>query len=111
MIRQKAGRQPQPNAAVIDSQSVKTAEEAEAETCGFDAGKQVKGHKRHLLVGTLGLVIKVIVLNASIQDRDGAQMLFSHVRQVLSRLQKVWADVVYSGPQLGDWVKKNVIGC
>jgi len=107
MVRQKAGRHPQPSAAVIDSQSVKTTEETEPETCGFDAGKQVKGRKRHLLVDTLGLVIKVIVLSASVQDRDGAQMLFSQVRQVLSRLQKVWADAVYSGPQLGDWVKEK----
>jgi len=105
LVRQKVGRHPQPSAAVIDSQSVKTTEEAEPETCGYDAGKQVKGRKRHVLVDTLGLLVKVIVLSASVQDRDGARMLFSQVRQALTRLQKVWADAIYSGPQLGDWVK------
>jgi putative transposase len=105
LVRQKAGRQPQPSAAAIDSQSVKTTEEAEPETCGFDAGKEVKGRKRHLLVDTMGLVLKVIVLSASVQDRDGAQMLFSQMRGVLTRLQKVWADAAYAGPQLGEWVK------
>ena len=104
-VRQKAGRNAQPSAAAIDSQSVKTTEEAEVETCGYDSGKQVKGRKRHLLVDTLGLVLKVIVLSASVQDRDGAQMLFSQTRKALTRLQKVWADAAYAGPQLGEWVK------
>ena len=104
-VRRKVGRHPQPSAAVLDSQSVKTTEEAAPETCGFDAGKRVKGRKRHLLVDSLGLPIKVIVLNASVQDRDGAQMLFSQVRPALNRLQKVWADAIYAGPQLEEWVK------
>lgn len=105
LVRAKANRPPQPSATVIDSQSVKTTEEAEPETSGYDAGKQVKGRKRHVLVDTLGLLVKVIVLSASVQDRDGAQMLFSQVRQALTRLEKVWADAAYAGPQLGDWVK------
>lgn len=105
LVRQQAERHPQPSAAALDSQSVKTTEDAGLETCGYDSGKQVKGRKRHVLVDTLGLLLKVIVLSASVQDRDGAQMLFSQMRGVLTRLQKVWADAAYAGPQLGDWVK------
>lgn len=107
LVRQKAGRHPQPSAAVIDSQSVKTTEEAAAETRGYDSGKQVKGRRRHLLVDTMGLVLKVMVLSASIQDRDGAQMLFDQVRGLFQRLQKVWADGAYAGPKLGDWVQEK----
>jgi len=105
LVRQQAERHPQPSAAALDSQSVKTTEEAGVETSGYDSGKQVKGRKRHVLVDTLGLLLKVIVLSASVQDRDGAQMLFSQMRGVLTRLQKIWADAAYAGPQLGEWVK------
>lgn len=107
LVRQKAHRQPQPSAASLDSQSVKTTEEAAAETRGFDSAKQIKGRKRHVLVDTLGLVLKAVVLSASIQDRDGARTLLDKVRGTLTRLQKVWADAAYAGPKLGDWVKEK----
>jgi len=104
-VRRKAGRNPEPSAAVIDSQSVKTTEEAAADTRGYDSGKQIKGRKRHLLVDTIGLVMKVVTLCAHIQDRDGAQTLFGKIRGTFTCLQKVWADGAYAGPKLGDWVK------
>jgi putative transposase len=106
-MRRKAGRNPEPSAAVIDSQSVKTTEEAAADTRGYDSGKQIKGRKRHLLVDTIGLVMKVVTLCANTQDRDGAQTLFGKIRGTFTRLQKVWADGAYAGPKLGDWVKAN----
>jgi putative transposase len=104
-VRCKADRNPEPSAAVIDSQSVKTTEEAAVDTRGYDAGKQSKGRTRQLRVATLGLVLKVVVLSAAIQDRDGAQTLFDKIQGIFTRLQKIWADGAYAGPKLGDWVK------
>ena len=104
-VRQQAGRNPEPSAAVIDSQSVKTTEEAAADTRGYDSGKPIKGRKRPLLVDTIGRVMKGVTLCANIQDRDGAQALFGQIRGTFTRLQKVGADGAYAGPKLGHWVK------
>jgi putative transposase len=67
----RAGKDPQPTAAIIDSQSVKTVEES-AHPSGYDAHKNVKGRKRHLLVDTLGLPLSIYVSPADVQDRSGA---------------------------------------
>ena len=100
-IRLVAGRQTAPSAAIIDSQSVKTDEQAESK--GYDAAKRVKGRKRHILVDTLGLLLKAKVLTADVQDRDAAKMLLTEIKEQMPRLQLIWADGGYRG-KLITWV-------
>ena len=71
---------------------------------GYDAGKKVKGRKRHPLVDTMGLLLIVVVHAASIQDRDGAKLVLEQVPRRLTRLVHIWADGAYAG-QLITWVK------
>jgi putative transposase len=97
-VRKKAGREPQPTAGILDSQSVKT--DVEAETRGYDANKKVKGRKRHLLVDTLGLVLVAWMSTADVQDRDATAAVLPLAAQQFPLLQKVWADAAYQGPRV-----------
>jgi len=96
--RQARGRDAGPTAGVIDSQSVKTSENTSLS--GFDAGKRIKGRKRHIITDTCGHMIACEVHTANIQDRDGAPGVFAKLRREAPKLRHVFADGGYAGPKL-----------
>lgn len=100
-VRQAEGRLAEPSAALIESQRVKTTESGGPR--GSDAGKQVKGRKRHLVVDTLGLWLAVVVHAANRQDRDGAKKVLEKLTGNFPRLQRLGADGGYTGTRV-DWV-------
>jgi putative transposase len=102
-VRRREGKEHEPTAAIIDSQSVKGSRTSGVR--GYDAGKKVKGTKRHLLVDTMGLLLCVVVHAANIQDRDGAKAVFDRAKAKCADLQLVWADGGYAGKLIG-WLRQ-----
>lgn len=103
-VRQAAGKKPTPSVAIVDSQSIRTAEGGEER--GYDAGKKITGRKRHIAVDTLGLVWAVVVHGACWQDHDGAGFVFNKLR-AFGRLRVLFADSAYARQGLPAWVKET----
>jgi len=101
--RERARRDPTPSAAIIDSQSIRTHQGGPR---GFEGGKKVWGRKRHLLVDTLGLLLKVVVHPASLHDRQGAKLVLSTVKERFPRLELIWADQGYARA-LRQWTREQ----
>ena len=101
--REQAGCEASPTAAIIDSQSGKSAEKgAYIDPHGFDAGKKIKGKKRHVLVDTQGLMLHAVVHSAGLQDRDGGALLVATLFGLYPFLRKRYADFGYQEPRFKD---------
>ena len=104
-VRLGEERREQPTAAILDSQSVKS--DGHGGEVGYDAGKRIKGRKRHVLVDTLGLLLGVVVTPASCPERDGAQKVLSQVAGWFTGLRKLWVDGGYTGETFANWVEEH----
>jgi putative transposase len=102
--REKLGREASPTACIVDSQSVKSAEKGgdSIDPHGFDAGKLVKGKKRHILVDMQGLPLHALVTSADVQDRDGGIAVLSTLFGMFPFLKKLFGDSGYQGPKFHD---------
>jgi transposase len=96
-VRIAEGRDPDPSAALIDSQSVKAAESVTTTSRGYDAGKKINGRERHIAVDTTGLLLVVLVTAASVQDRDAGRLLAWALHTCFPRVRHIWADGGYAG--------------
>ena len=96
--RASGGRATGPSAGIVDSQSAKTTESGGPR--GFDAGKKVKGRKRHIVTDTGGLLVAAPVHPAGTQDRAGAHALPVSLRYRFPWLRRIFADGAYAGPKL-----------
>ena len=108
-VRIAAGKEPEPSAAVLDAQSIKSSEGGQAR--GFDMGKKTTGRKRHLVVDTLGLLLVVMVTSATVQDRPGGRTILQRLATRFPSIALVWADGGYANTidsSLLSWAKEKL---
>jgi len=99
-IRKTASKNEDPTVGIIDAQSVKSTL-VSSQDKWFDAGKKIKGSKRHLIVDTPGLILAVVIQSASVQDRDGAVSVIDKLMKNRRRVIKIFADGGYTGKLIG----------
>ena len=104
-LRTGVGREVQPSAAIMDSQTVKGADTVGAATRGFDSGKKINGRKRHIAVDVEGFLIAVVVTAANIGDRMGAKLLLIALLNTCASLKLIWVDAGYDGRPLAEWAR------
>ena len=105
-LRKELGRNENPSAAMIDSQTVKGTPESVKES-GFDGGKLIKGRKRHIVVDTTGYPLIAIAHAANIYDGHAAERVLKALFSIVNTVKKIWADGAYKGEELIKWVKEE----
>jgi transposase len=102
-VRAAAGRNAEPTAAVIDSQSIRAADTVPRASRGWDNAKKVNGRKRHIAVDTSGLLLAVVITAANVQDRQGARPLLWNLHRARPKVRLIWADAGYATSKLTAW--------